>query len=144
MSQATLVKFDYPNSLVKSYQYWHVLLRPAQPTLGALILICKENVEQYSAISAGAAAEQMQVVADIERVLKERFNYSKINYLMLMMVDPAVHFHVIPRYESGVNFNGCEYLDNKWPTPPSLQDELQLSESVRVQLLQLLRNDFGA
>ncbi|MCE9680428.1 adenylyltransferase/cytidyltransferase family protein [Shewanella sp. AS1] len=144
MPHATLRKFGYPESLIKSYQYWHLLLRPGQPTLGAMILICKESVHHYSQISEAAADEQKQIIADIEKVLSHRFEYSKINYLMLMMVDPAVHFHVIPRYEFPVEFCDKEFSDSQWPKPPSLGDDLALEPIYRDELLKTLKSDFSA
>ena len=57
---------------------------------------------EFSALPGEAYKEMGAVVADIERALKAAFAYEKINYLMLMMVDPNVHFHVIPRYSETV------------------------------------------
>ena len=143
MLNATLSKFGYPESLIKTYDYWHVLLRPGQVTLGSLVLVCKEDVFQYSDISDEAAKEQKQVVADIERVLKKRFNFSKINYLMLMMVDPIVHFHVIPRYEHPVSFCEKQFEDKHWPKPPVLGDVLELDDVYINELRSTLKADFA-
>jgi len=41
----------------------------------------------------------MATLGEIESALGSFVQYQKLNYLMLMMVDPQVHFHVIPRYE---------------------------------------------
>ena len=128
MPNSTLNKFNYPDSLIKTYQHWHLLLRPNQTTLGSLILVCKEKTTQYSGISDEAATEQKQIIKEIENVLKSRFNYSKINYLMLMMVDPAVHFHIIPRYEFPVEFCDKEFNDKSWPGVPDLTHDLGLNE----------------
>lgn len=144
MPQVTLKKFGYPESLIKSYQYWDLLLRPMQPTIGSMVLICREDVHQYSAISKSAAAEQALIISDVERLLKKRFDYSKMNYLMLMMVDPAVHFHIIPRYESSVDFAGRILIDNQWPNPPSLIDELNLDICDKQNLLNILKSDFNS
>ena len=134
MLNATLSKFGYPESLIKTYDYWHVLLRPGQVTIGSLVLICKEDVYQYADISEEAAREQKQVIADIERILKKRFNFSKINYLMLMMVDPHVHFHVIPRYEGSRSAAGLTIRDAGWPGQPDLGSAIKLdSELDRVR-----------
>jgi len=143
MLNTTLSKFGYPDNLIKTYNYWHVLLRPGQVTLGSLVLICKEDVFQYSDISENAAKEQKQVVSDIEKVLKKRFNFSKINYLMLMMVDPAVHFHVIPRYDSPVIFCEKQFEDTSWPSPPNLKSVLFLDDIYREELLSTLKADFA-
>ena len=59
-------------------------------------------------------------VAGIERLLKAKTAYEKINYLMLMMVDPDVHFHVIPRYSGEREFGGLAFPDAGWPGPPNL------------------------
>jgi diadenosine tetraphosphate (Ap4A) HIT family hydrolase len=38
----------------------------------------------------------------------------------LMMVDPHVHFHVLPRYAEARTFEGIEYPDKGWPGLPDL------------------------
>jgi diadenosine tetraphosphate (Ap4A) HIT family hydrolase len=60
------------------------------------------------------------MVATIERVLHAAFSYDKINYLMLMMNDPHVHFHVMPRYASERTFAGRSWKDAGWPALPVL------------------------
>jgi diadenosine tetraphosphate (Ap4A) HIT family hydrolase len=37
---------------------------------------------------------------------------------MLMMVDPNVHFHVIPRYSEPRSWGGIDFPDAGWPGPP--------------------------
>ncbi len=95
----TMTTFGYPESCVREYTHWAVLLRPKQVTLGSLILVCKDEARAFGDITPGAFVELATAVADLERTLKSAFDYDKINYLMLMMVDPDVHFHVIPRHE---------------------------------------------
>jgi len=143
MPSTTLRKFGYPEALIRSYQHWHLLLRTTQPTIGSLILICKESVTQYSDISQQAMNEQKLIIYDIEHVLHKRFNYTKINYLMLMMVDPAVHFHIIPRYEHIVEFCDREYSDSSWPGVPNLSNDLALAPVYFQELLNTLKNDFS-
>jgi len=143
MPQTTLKKFGYPESLIKTYQHWHVLLRPGQPTIGSLILICKEEVHSYSELSEQAAQEQHEIIKNIEAVLKKRFDYNKINYLMLMMVDPAVHFHVIPRYELNVSFCDKDFDDKYWPGAPDLSHDLALNTVYQQELLATLKADFS-
>ena len=142
MLNITLEKFGYPGTLIKNYQNWQLLLRPQQPTLGALILICKEDVHHYSEISSAAADEQKHIIFEIESVLKKRFDYSKINYLMLMMVDPVVHFHIIPRYEHPLIFCDKVFADSAWPGPPNLATDLALDSIYQSELLATLKADF--
>ena len=140
---ATAEKFGYPDSLVKSFEHWHVLVRPAQPTLGSLVLMCSDPVAQFGDISPEASAELKQAVSAIERVLGEAFDFQKINYLMLMMVDPDVHFHVLPRYESDREYEGLTYSDGTWPGPPDITAANEFPDEVKTALIQDLRARFG-
>ncbi len=124
---ATLRKFGYPTTLLHEYPSWAVLLRQAQPTLGSLVLVCKEDATALGAVSSAAYAELSQATADIERVLRQAFDFQKINYLALMMVDPHVHFHVIPRYAAPRDFEGTQCVDRGWPKPPDLSSTLALT-----------------
>ena len=123
----TIGKFGYPASLLHEYRSWVVLLRPAQPTLGSLVLACKEDATSLGSVSSAAYAELSTAIADLERALREVFDFRKINYLALMMVDPHVHFHVIPRYAEPREFEGAKCEDAAWPKPPDLSSTLALS-----------------
>lgn len=144
MINATLQKFSYPQTLIKSYSCWNLLLRPGQPTLGSLVLVCKESVYHYADISLSAMSEQKLIIGEIEAILKHRFNYTKINYLMLMMVDPIVHMHIIPRYENKIEFCGKEYDDHNWPSAPDLSHDIGISDVYIQELLKTLITDFSS
>jgi len=116
----TIEKFGYPATLLREFDHWLVLLRPAQVTLGSLVLAAKSDVTAYHQLPRPAFAEQADVIAAIERVLSDFCNYERINYLMLMMVDPNVHFHVIPRYGHARQWGGMDFPDAGWPGPPHL------------------------
>ena len=131
---ATMQKFGAPDSIIQQSAYWSVLLRPAQPTLGALVLIAHEPVQAFSALSSASFRELQLVTGQIESALKKAFQYDKLNYLMLMMVDPDVHFHVIPRYAQDRQFNGLTFIDAGWPGQPAL-DKINLTHPAINQLL---------
>lgn len=117
---ATMSKFGYPETLIREYDHWVVLLRPHQATLGALVLICKNEADAFSKICSEAFLELKEITTAIELSLGHCFNFDKINYLMLMMIDPDVHFHVLPRYASPRFFAQSEFSDPGWPGPPDL------------------------
>ena len=131
---ATIEKFGYPASLLHEYRRWVVLLRPAQPTLGSLVLACKEDATSLGSVSSAAYAELSTAIADLERVLRQAFDFRKINYLALMMVDPHVHFHVIPRYSEPRDFEGARCADAAWPKAPDLSSTLALTAAQRAAL----------
>jgi glycerol-3-phosphate cytidylyltransferase len=143
MINSTLEKFHYPESLIKTYQHWHVLLRPDQVTLGSIVLVCKEHVDACSDVSITAVMEKKVIIEHIETILKQTFNYSKINYLTLMMVDPIVHTHIIPRYENGATFNDHTFADQSWPLPPVMSDKLEINDDTWHKLLTVLKQKFS-
>src|SRR3712207_2406583 len=116
----TIEKFGYPGSLIREYDHWVVLLRPAQVTLGSLVLAAKGEAQAYSALPTEAFTEQGLVIRHIEAALREFCAFEKINYLMLMMVDREVHFHVIPRYSGDRESDGLIFADKGWPGQPDL------------------------
>src|SRR3546814_6490735 len=69
------------------------------------------------------------MIAAIERMLGGFVAYERINYLMLMMVDPDVHFHVIPRYSILRIFEEIEFNDAGWPGPPALAEAVALTDA---------------
>ncbi len=116
----TYLKFNGPETLIAAYEYWSVLVRPKQCTLGALVLVANGPETQFSKLPMQAFTEQARVIKDIEQVLSAAFGYQKINYLMLMMVDPNVHYHVIPRYSGPTSFESWTLEDGGWPGQPDL------------------------
>jgi diadenosine tetraphosphate (Ap4A) HIT family hydrolase len=134
-----MTKFGYPETLVCDYAHWAVLLRPQQATLGALVLACKDEAQAFADISAGAFGELQRVIGDIEAGLGAFRRYQKINYLMLMMVDRDVHFHVLPRYAETQHFEGESYPDRGWPAAPDLAGGVQPDAAARAALVAAVR-----
>ena len=128
MTNATAFKFGYPRTLVAETDHWLVLARPQQPTYGALVLVCKEDATAFSDLSATAFADMKRAVGGIEALLRQTVAFERINYLMLMMVDPDVHFHVLPRYQGERIYGGRAFVDAGWPGPPALASHVALSE----------------
>ena len=135
----TIIKFGYPSTLIKEYKYWVVLLREKQITIGSLVIICKEEKKSVSTISSAAFSELQDVLFFVEKLLKQEFKADKINYLTLMMIDPHVHTHVIPRYSSLLKFNSKDYLDANWPGPPTINEYISLSDEDFVSLLERIK-----
>jgi diadenosine tetraphosphate (Ap4A) HIT family hydrolase len=144
MPNATILKFNYPHSLLHEYQDWVVLLRPEQITAGSMVLACKLDVTRMSDVPATAFAELSKVTGDLESTLQGLFAYDKINYLLLMMVDKHVHFHVIPRYSAPRNFNNVVFKDDAWPKPPDLSLTTTITSTQYQELLVQVKNKWPA
>lgn len=105
---------------VFSSQFWEWSVRPTQCTLGAGIISLKRYSDSFSDVRSNEFEDLKAVVSITECTLKATFEYEKINYLMLMMVDPHIHFHVVPRYSGSINRFEQTWSDLGWPKVPVL------------------------
>jgi len=134
MANATMTKFGYPGTLLVEGRHWVLLARPAQVTLGSMVLCSTSEATAYGALPAEAFVEQGRMIAAAEEALRQFVSYERINYLMLMMVDPHVHFHVIPRYSTPRQFDRIVFRDSGWPGPPELSKTTPLRDSILAAL----------
>ena len=139
MKISILKKFNYRENLIKEYKNWLLLLRPEQTTLGSLVLIEKSFQKKYSKITHRSHQELGFVIKDIENTLKMLFGYNKINYLMLMMIDKEVHYHVIPRYSKDVFFEEAKFVDKGWPGLPLLNYNNDIKKNLKLKLINLIK-----
>jgi diadenosine tetraphosphate (Ap4A) HIT family hydrolase len=134
----TILKFGYPDTVVAEYWHWVVLLRQKQLTAGSLILACKEDVDAFWKVSVEAFHELKKVTADLERSLAPVVRFEKINYVMLMMVDPHVHFHVLPRHGGEREVAGVTFRDAGWPKVPDFAATNEMTEEAFADLRRTL------
>ena len=129
-------KFRVEELKVAANRWWTWSVRPAQPTLGAGILSLNRHAGKFSDVTA----EEMQALAELintlEEAIKQAFDHNIMNYLMLMMVDHHVHYHVIPRYAGPRSFAGREWVDNGWPALPVLGDNQHQDDPGLLHLIQ--------
>ncbi len=135
----TILKFGYPQTLIREYDHWVVLLRPVQLTLGSLILAAKSDATDFGNLPEAAFAELKQVTSHISAALAQAVSHAKLNYLMLMMVDPQVHFHVVPRYDGARTAAGLTFANSGWPGPPDLGNAQKLTDKDVVDLRDWLK-----
>ncbi len=134
----TFRKFGWPETRIAETLHWAVMLRPEQPTLGALVLGCKLPVKAFGEVGPEGMADLGHAVAGVEAMLAAAVDYEKMNYLMLMMVDPDVHFHVLPRYSGTREAEGIALPDPGWPGPPQLAGGRSLSQDEIASMVRFL------
>jgi diadenosine tetraphosphate (Ap4A) HIT family hydrolase len=98
---------------------WTLSLRPWQLTLGSMIISVKKPIATFAEVADGDGF--LKLVALAERISLKTFGASKVNVVCLMMQDPIVHFHIIPRYAAPVDRFGLEWIDVDWPKPPNFR-----------------------
>lgn len=138
MLSKTLNNFGHPGTVVREYEHWLVLVHPDQPTLGALIVVHKGEETSLTEISESAGNELKIIIPKLENLLRKEFQFEKINYLMLMMHNPEVHFTILPRYSSEKEFGGAKFVDVCWPTVPNLPEMLKSNNPTNEIVSQLV------
>ena len=113
-------KFQIDTLTIFETEYWCWSLRPIQSTLGAGILSLKRAETQLSKITEAESTDFVNIVRVIENTLTKTFSYQRINYLMLMMIDFQVHYHIIPRYDKDVFYLGRNWKDEDYPKLPTI------------------------
>ena len=136
---ATMQKFGYPETLVKEYEHWVVLLKPQQTTIGTLVLVEKSDAEHLGELSKDSWVEFKTVSHDAEQWTRQAFGAEKFNYLALMMKDPNVHFHFVPRYSQPVVVGSESYIDADWPSKTEL-GKLEFDNDQMQEILSKIRS----
>lgn len=136
----TMLKFGYPNTSIGETEFWAILLRPAQVTIGSLVVAAKSDALAFGALPPGYHSDLAVVARRVEAMIEEAVGYQRINWLMLMMVDPHVHFHVLPRYEGERSHNGVTLADTGWPGTPNLKSAFTLTGAQRADFTNWLTN----
>lgn len=140
-SNVTIKAFGYPDTVLKEYEYWTVLLRPDQVTLGTVVIANKSNATHLGEVPESQWSEFSKVSREVELALINTFGAEKFNYLALMMKDPNVHFHVVPRYSKPVTFEDTTFEDKDWPLKTELNPiEVQkdVFEALKVKLSEVM------
>lgn len=132
-------KFQVDELEIAHTDHWVFSLRPVQSTLGAGILSLRRFCPSFGDASAREMADLAGITATIERRLKATFAPDKLNYLMLMMVDAHLHFHVIPRYSHAITFDGRAWEDTTWPGVPEVGEVTPLTSSSLARIRDALR-----
>lgn len=107
--------FHPEKTLIKEFDYWIILVRENQLTLGDVYFVLKSGVPHFSDMRPEEAAELSIAMKWYEDKCRKLFGAVKFNYIAAMMRDDFVHFHAFPRYSSPVSRYGIEWNDDKWP-----------------------------
>lgn len=118
---------------------WLVSLRPGQLTLGSMVVSDTRGAESFAELELEGGRDWLAAVARFERLVKGHFGADKVNVIALMMVDPVVHFHLLPRYSSAVNRYERDWSDPWWPKPPTFG-----GPDTETELLLRIRDDVRA
>ena len=99
---------------------WTLSVRPGQIVLGAMVLASRSGALAMSDLTHQEMQDMGVGLALAERLAKQVFGAKRLNFLCLMMQDPIMHFHILPRYAQPVTRYGATWTDQDWPGPPRI------------------------
>lgn len=138
-------KFRIAELTLYQSSHWTWSLRPSPATLGAGILSLNRFCTSFAELSADEGADLAAIVKHIDARLQKVFAPDRMNYLMLMMVDRQLHFHVLPRYSTEREAGGLFWSDSDWPKPPTLSAYSERSNHpALLEIRNLLRSRGGS
>lgn len=108
-------RFNPKKNEIKEFNYWIVLLREKQVTLGATVIVLKREIQSFSQMTAEESEEFPKVVEWFENLSVNLFGAEKFNYVAAMMKDNFVHYHAFPRYRNTFTRYDIEWKDASWP-----------------------------
>jgi len=127
---------DFSKYLVKDYKYWYVSVHPNQGYLGRCAVWCKrENALDLADATQDEQKELFAVLGELREATKKAFQADWFNYAFLGNETRHLHGHFIPRYSSPRQFNGREFIDERWghnwQTDKSFEVTPEIWEAVR-------------
>jgi diadenosine tetraphosphate (Ap4A) HIT family hydrolase len=108
-------RFNVKERFVKDFQYWTIIVRPNQVTLGACLFLLKRDATSLAMVEPEEIIELVEIVKWFEYRATTIFRAEKFNYVAAMMKDPFVHFHAFPRYSTEQFLYGVNWRDEAWP-----------------------------
>ncbi len=115
---------------------WTWSVRPSQPTLGAGVVSLNRFAARLADVTTDEMADLAGLISRLEKAIDTAFGHNIMNYLMLMMVDHHVHYHVIPRYDGPRRFADLDWIDNGWPALPVLADSQHKEQEAALRSIQ--------
>ena len=135
-------KFQVDALTLEQSEHWVLSIRPQQLTLGSMVLSVRSNVLDFASLNQAQSSEMALLLGEAELRVKKYLGAIRINALCLMMQDPLLHFHIFPRYESVVRFEGEDWVDSDWPKPPIVRPT-EVQPRINQALLSTLRQSTG-
>ena len=134
-------KFRLDLLTIQSNRHWILSVRPGQLTLGSMVVSSVNNNLNFTDLSLEAGSDLSSILAIAENAAKQIYGAVRINVVCLMMQDPLIHFHIIPRYDNPLVRYNVEWVDNYWPGPPvfhALTTSEDILKSVKTDIIDYL------
>ncbi len=135
---------DYP--LVYDTSFWRVVLAPNQCLIGRCIAHLKRHCGDVAETSRDELLDWLETVTIIETALRKAFGATMFNLSCYMNLsyqesppDPHIHWWIVPRYDHPVRMGSTTFEDPRFGNPYDYSMQLDVSQGVRQQIVEQLR-----
>jgi diadenosine tetraphosphate (Ap4A) HIT family hydrolase len=104
--------------IIAERDYWNIFLAPSQRYLGTCVIAIRRHRSNLSELEDVEWKEFSTIVREMEYILDEIFKPTLFNWSCFKnstyrgdKPDPEVHWHLIPRYDHEVEFQGIKFED---------------------------------
>ncbi len=104
--------------LIFETNHWLIYLAPSQRYLGTCVVVLKRHCENLRELNSDEWNDFSKIVEELEAALNKTFSPTLFNWSCYMNSayrsdppDPEVHWHVIPRYNYKIEFEGLNFED---------------------------------
>ena len=135
-------KFHLDQLTIQSNKNWILSVRPGQMTVGSMVVSSVQEHLNFTDLDPEAGADLTSILAEAEDAAKKIYGAVRINVVCLMMQDPLIHFHIIPRYDKAIMRYGMEWVDGDWPGPPlfhALNTSEEVLSSIKADIVDYLK-----
>ena len=136
------IKNSEDSTFVKDFGNWILRINPYQFLLGVCVLVHKHHKEGLTSLSEQEIVEAYKFLKVTELSLKKSFSPDWFNYLQTNNNIRHLHFHIIPRYEKPVTFQGEEFIDTNYFGMP-VESTRKLSDANMQKLISTIKTNIN-
>ncbi len=129
--------------VVAENSHWIMALNENQATLGRVFFALKRHETDVTALTPEEVTSLWAFLHQARQALLILFTPDHFNYMFLMNLDPHVHMHIFPRYQSPREFVGQVWTDDYYGGHYDPAQARPLDDATRDALVAALQNTLG-
>jgi diadenosine tetraphosphate (Ap4A) HIT family hydrolase len=134
------------DTLIYQTKFWKIDLSDNQYYLGRCYVSLKRECPSLSQLTKEEMLGLLEIVKTLESALKKEFNATMFNWTCLMNdayksenPKPEVHFHLRPRYNHKVNFEGELFEDKEFAHHYDNKAKKEISEEIMKKIIEKIK-----
>jgi diadenosine tetraphosphate (Ap4A) HIT family hydrolase len=105
-------KCDFKSDLtLKKYRFWIAEVSDSPTPIGWVYVILKRHAEYFDELTIEELTELKDIIKELRQMLIKAFKPDWFNVMQLGNGGRHIHFHLVPRYNKVVRFDGKDFSD---------------------------------